>query len=145
MRSYRDLNAHDVEALADPLLRRRARHIVTETARALDCVDALRNGDAARVGALMSASHASLRDDYEVSTAALDAAVAAAVQTEGCLGARLVGAGFGGTAIALIDEVHGEPCLAAMRAALGHPGGRGAWILEPSPGLAALASDVITP
>jgi len=141
--SYRDVSLRDVEPLGDPLLRRRARHIVTETARALECADALRSGDAPRVGALMSASHASLRDDYEVSTPALDAVVAAASATPGCLGARLVGAGFGGTAIALIDEVHGEPCLAAMRAALGHPGGRGAWILRPTPGLASLAADVI--
>jgi galactokinase len=144
-RSYRDLHPADLAPLErrDPLLARRARHIVGETARALECAAALRRGDAAAAGELMSASHASLRDDYEVSTAALDAAVAAARSTPGCLGARLVGAGFGGTAIALVDEDAAHPCLDAMRGARPGAGGRGAWILRPSPGLAALAPDVI--
>jgi galactokinase len=146
--SYRDIEgAAAVERLPDPPLRRRARHIVTETARALDCAEALRRGDAARVGALMSASHASLRDDYQVSTRALDATVAAAEQVDGCLGARLCGAGFGGTAIALVREDRASACLDAMRAALSGTArdARGAWILRPSPGLAALAPDAITP
>jgi galactokinase len=144
-RSWREVSPQGVAALhgSDPLLARRARHVVTETARALECAAALRAGDMPRVGALMSASHASLRDDYEVSTPALDAVVAAAERSDGCLGARLVGAGFGGTAVALVHETHGESCLAAMRAALDGRGGRGAWLLAPSPGLAALAPDVV--
>jgi galactokinase len=146
-RSYREVTPHQADALAarDPLLARRARHIVTETARALECAEALRSDDAPRVGALMTASHASLRDDYEVSTPALDRVVAAAQRVDGCLGARLVGAGFGGTAIALVREDRAAACLDAMRAAVGASGGRGAWMLRPSPGLAALAPDVLTP
>jgi len=143
--SFRTVDLDAVEALADPLLRRRARHIVTETRRALECAGALGRGDAARVGALMSASHASLRDDYEVSTPALDAVVAAAESTPGCLGARMCGAGFGGTAIALVDVMDAGRCIAAMQAVLPEPGGRGAWLLQPSPGLAALAPDVLIP
>jgi galactokinase len=152
--SWRDVTAAQAEALADPLLRRRARHVVSETRRALDCAEALRRGDAARVGALMSASHASLRDDYEVSTDALDAAVAAAQAAPGCLGARLCGAGFGGTAIALARsgdaaavlaalESAGGPRPSAPAAAAGSPG-RGAWLLRPSPGLATLAPDAVS-
>jgi galactokinase len=145
--SFRDVRGDDVDALMrrDPLLGRRARHIVTETGRAFDCAVALRRGDAAEVGRLMSASHASLRDDHEVSTPALDAVVAAAQRSDGCLGARLVGAGFGGSAIALVHSDHAPACLDAMREAVGAPEGQGAWIVGPSPGLAALAPDVVTP
>jgi galactokinase len=89
----------------------------------------------------MSASHASLRDDYEVSTPALDAVVEAA-RGAGALGARLCGAGFGGTAVALVERGRGGDCLQAMRDAVGGRG-RGAWVLGPSPGLAVLAADVV--
>ena len=134
----------DTLAARDPLLGRRARHIVGEIARAVECAAALRVGDAERVGALMSASHASLRDDYEVSTAALDAAVAAAARVPECRGARLAGAGFGGTAVALVEEGSADACLRAMSAALpGQAAGRGGWVLAPAPGLAALAPDVV--
>jgi galactokinase len=82
----------------------------------------------------MSQSHASLRDDCEVSTAALDAVVAAAASVEGCLGARLCGAGFGGTAVALVEEGRAQRCLDAMG---------GGWVLAPASGLAELAADVV--
>jgi galactokinase len=80
---------------------KRARHVVTENARVLAAVEALRRRDFVEVGRLMYASHASLRDDYEVSTPELDTFVEVATQI-GALGARLTGAGFGGCAIALI-------------------------------------------
>jgi galactokinase len=143
--SYREVQAEQLEALVarDGLLGRRARHVVSETDRALACAEALRRGETEAVGALMSASHASLRDDFEVSTADLDAVVAAAEGVEGCRGARLAGAGFGGTAVALVEEGSAERCVDAMRAALPPSQGGGAWILRPSPGLAALAGDVV--
>jgi len=142
--SFRDAPAAAVESLHDDLLRRRARHIVSETRRAIACAAALRRGDAGAVGELMSASHASLRDDCEVSTAALDAVVAAAVRCEGCLGARLCGAGFGGTAVALVEEGRAEACIDAMQGALPLDArGRGAWVLRPSPGLHVLCPDVV--
>jgi galactokinase len=87
----------------DPTTHRRARHVVTENARTLDAADALARGDAPAVGALMDASHASLRDDFEVSRAELDAIVALARAQPGCHGARMTGAGFGGCAVALVD------------------------------------------
>ena len=146
--SYREVDPGGVEELVarDALLGRRARHIVSETQRALECVAALRRGDAAEVGRLMHGSHVSLRDDYEVSTPALDAVVAAAERSPGCMGARMCGAGFGGTAVALVREPDAAACLDAMRAALPAAGaeGRGAWLLRPSPGLAQLAPDVVT-
>jgi galactokinase len=82
----------------------RARHVVSENARVLEAADALRVGDVDRLGSLMSASHVSLRDDFEVSTPELDALVAALGRT-GAVGARLTGAGFGGCVVALTPAV----------------------------------------
>lgn len=80
----------------------RAMHVVTENARVLAAADALRAGDVSAVGALFNASHASLRDLYEVSSPDLDAAVECALVHPACYGARMTGAGFGGCAIALV-------------------------------------------
>jgi galactokinase len=80
---------------------RRARHVVTENDRTLRAVEALRRGDVAALGALLDASHESLRDDFEVSSPALDAMVACARKDPACYGARMTGAGFGGCAVAL--------------------------------------------
>ncbi|WP_067565561.1 galactokinase [Nocardia acidivorans] len=92
-----------IDRLGDPVLRRRARHVVTENARVLDVVDLLEAGDDPRlIGPALSAAHASLRDDFEVSTDELDTAVEIACAT-GAYGARMVGGGFGGSIIALVD------------------------------------------
>jgi galactokinase len=99
----------DVGRLPDDVLRRRARHVVTENARVLAFVDALAHDDLAAAGRLMSESHASLRDDFEVSTPALDDAVARLTATPGVYGARLTGAGFGGCAVALADRSSAAP------------------------------------
>ena len=80
----------------------RARHAVSEMKRVLDCVEALSNGDFVKVGQLINASHVSLRDDYTVSCPELDTAVEASLAA-GALGSRMVGGGFGGSAIALIE------------------------------------------
>ena len=86
-----------VEALPEPI-RRRARHVVTENLRVLEAAGGV---GAARFGQLMSASHASLRDDYEVSIGALDSLVGMLCAQDGVYGARLTGAGFGGACVAL--------------------------------------------
>jgi galactokinase len=99
----RHATLEDVSRLQDQLLQRRARHVVTENLRVLAFVDALRAGDLDRAGALMCDSHRSLRDDFEVSSAALDALVDRLVSTPGVYGARLTGAGFGGCAVALAE------------------------------------------
>jgi len=102
--SLRDLSVDDLER-AEKLLTdvtfRRLRHVVTENQRVLDAVAALRAGDPAQLGALFDASHASMRDDFEISTPELDLAVEIA-QANGALGARMTGGGFGGAAIALV-------------------------------------------
>jgi galactokinase len=98
----RDARVEDLSRLTGDELKR-ARHVVTENARVLAAARALERDDLKELGALMYASHASLRDDYEVSTPELDAFVDVARET-GTLGARLTGAGFGGCAIALIDR-----------------------------------------
>ncbi len=91
----------------------RARHVVSENARVLAFADALRRGDADALGPLLLASHASLRDDFEVSTPELDALVDRFVAA-GALGARLTGAGFGGSAVALVPEARLAAALAAV-------------------------------
>jgi galactokinase len=90
----------DVAGLRDPLLRHRARHVVTENARVDAMVAALRAHDLPTAGQLLVASHASLRDDFEVSVPALDALVDRLCDTAGVFGARLTGAGFGGMVVA---------------------------------------------
>jgi len=99
----------------DPPLRARFRHIVTEHARVADAEDALRAGALERFGARLAASHASLRDDYEVSTPALDELVEAAVSA-GAAGARLTGAGLGGAIVAVCEADRAEAVEASLRA-----------------------------
>jgi galactokinase len=94
-------NCADTARLADPVLRRRARHVCTDNERVLRAVELLRNGDYASVGPLLTAAHASLRDDFEVSWPQADVAVEAALAA-GALGARMIGGGFGGSVLALI-------------------------------------------
>jgi len=91
----------DLSAIGDPVVRRRARHVITEDARVVAMVDALAAGDHIAIGELLSASHRSLADDFEVSTPALDDLVARLTRSPGVLGARLTGAGFGGCAVAI--------------------------------------------
>ncbi|MDP5051894.1 MAG: galactokinase [Candidatus Planktophila sp.] len=105
--SLRELSMEQLEASRSLLTDTeylRARHAVTEMKRVLDCVDALTSSDFVRVGQLLNQSHASLRDDYAVSCPELDTAVDAALSA-GALGSRMVGGGFGGSAIALIQAV----------------------------------------
>jgi galactokinase len=98
----RDAGEVDLERLSGEELKR-ARHIVSENTRVLEAVEALRAGDFPELGRLMYASHASMRDDYEISTPELDAFVELA-EVSGAPGARLTGAGFGGCAIALVQD-----------------------------------------
>ncbi|GGB83741.1 galactokinase [Knoellia flava TL1] len=103
-------------ALPDDELRRRTRHVVTEIERVDSVVDALREGDLAEVGRLFVVSHESLRDDYEVSCTELDLVVDTAV-SEGALGARMTGGGFGGSAISLVRAGDVDRVTAAIEEA----------------------------
>jgi galactokinase len=139
--SCQELTESAIGALAlDPVIKRRLRHVMGETARALAAAEALRDADLEALGRLMSASHRSLRDLHEVSTPALDAVVAAAEKVHGCAGARLVGAGFGGAAVALVTSSAAAECRRAMAAACA---GGSTFELRPSPGVAVLAPDAV--
>ena len=94
----------------------RARHAITEMQRVLDCVDALGSGDFVRVGQLINESHRSLRDDYTVSCPELDTAVEASLAA-GALGSRMVGGGFGGSAISLIEAAKTSQTISAIEKA----------------------------
>ncbi|WP_420455660.1 galactokinase [Rubrivirga sp.] len=114
--SLRDVTAADLDAHADALgdLLPRARHVVTENARAVAAADALAAGDVAEVGRRMAGSHASLRDDYDVSGPELDRLVALA-HAAGSFGSRLTGAGFGGCTVNLVRPDRVEAWTAAVR------------------------------
>jgi galactokinase len=106
-----------LDAVGDPVDARRARHIVTENARVLDFVAAMRESDLAAAGALMTASHASMRDDFEITTTQLDAIAETAAAT-GAFGARMTGGGFGGCVIALVPTDRVGAVSAAVEAAM---------------------------
>ena len=93
--------AHLIE---DETIRRRARHAVTENARVKEAYDALAQSDFERFGELLNQSHASLKDDYEVTGKELDTLAESAQNVDGVLGARMTGAGFAGCAIALVHQ-----------------------------------------
>ncbi len=109
-----DESAALVAGIADATLRRRARHVVSEILRVSTAAEALKAADWPRLGALMTASHNSLRDDFEVSSPQLDTAVEALLSS-GALGARLTGAGFGGSVVALIETSRLETAVSAVR------------------------------
>ena len=105
--ALRDATLDDLDAKRDSIpdvVYRRARHVITEDARCLAFRDALATNDRHRIGVLMNASHASLRDDYEVSCPELDRMAEAAWSAPGCVGARMTGAGFGGACVALVQS-----------------------------------------
>jgi galactokinase len=124
-----------VNRLPDPL-RRRARHVVTENQRVLDAV---RAADAAALGRLMNASHASLRDDFEVSVPALDTLVRLLQQRAEVFGARLTGAGFGGACVALCRQGAVAGAATAALTAYAREGGNGR-LLVPAGALRAAAA-----
>lgn len=90
--------------IKDETLLKRARHVVSENQRVLKAVEVLNKGDLVSFGKLLNQSHKSLKEDYEVTGINLDAIVEAAQNAKGCLGARMTGAGFGGCAIAIVEN-----------------------------------------
>ncbi|HVA93153.1 MAG TPA: galactokinase [Chloroflexota bacterium] len=127
LRSLRDLDAAwltDLKLFLPETLYRRAHHVVTENQRTLEAAGVLQTGDMARMGALVRASHASLRDDYEVSSKELDAMAEAADAAPGCFGARMMGGGFGGCAIALVSASRWDEFAEATTAGYRQRSGR---------------------
>jgi len=115
-----------VEALPDPRMRARARHVVSENQRVLEARDALRAGDMVRFGALMTQSHQSLRTDFQTSTREVDALVESCL-ARGVLGARITGAGFGGCIVVLVEQGAEDRLVTSLRYA--HPQ---AWLVATS-------------
>lgn len=109
--SLRDVSIQEfreAETSLDPVPRKRARHIISENQRVLQSVAALHEGNLSEFGKLMYQSHLSLKLDFEVSCAELDAIVDICAESEGVYGARMTGAGFGGSAICLLNETSVE-------------------------------------
>ena len=114
------------DQIRDAVVMRRARHIITEDQRVQDAMRAMRRDDVAHLGELLNASHASLRDDFEVTNMALNRIVEAAQVQPACYGARMTGAGFGGCAVALVRKDGVESFTGAVTTTY-----RGATGLEP--------------
>ena len=122
VKALRDLRLGLLEVRAielEPTIAKRAMHVVSENERTVAAAEAMRAGDAARLGELMNASHESLRDDFEVSSDALDTIVEIARAQDGCYGARMTGAGFGGCAVALVRADAAPAFASAVSAAYG--------------------------
>jgi len=122
--SLRDVSVADLERarqLLDDVTFRRVRHVVTENQRVLDTVRALTEDGPLAIGALLDASHVSMRDDFEISIPELDLAVETAKAT-GAIGARMTGGGFGGAAIALVPHALVAAVESAVAAAFNERG-----------------------
>ena len=145
VKALRDVDRATLEARAaglDPVVLRRARHIVTENQRTLDAAQALAANDLERLGVLMAQSHASMRDDFEITVPAIDELVAlaqAAIGTEG--GARMTGGGFGGCIVAVLPESRVAAVRAAIESGYRAPSGEPAsiWVCHASEGAGVLA------
>ncbi|MFD6562988.1 galactokinase [Micromonospora profundi] len=118
--ALRDVTVDQLDAalarLDDEVTRRRVRHVVTEDQRVLDTVALLRAGRVRDIGPLLTASHVSMRDDFEITVPEIDTAVEAALAA-GALGARMTGGGFGGCVLALVDANSAEAVATAVRTA----------------------------
>ncbi|MFM2308768.1 MAG: hypothetical protein RLY87_889 [Chloroflexota bacterium] len=107
IKALRDVSSLQLQQFSQALpsiVLQRARHVISENERVLQGVAALRAGNVAEFGRLMNASHASMRDDYNVSIPEMDALVASAQRVSGCYGSRLTGAGFGGCTVSLVEN-----------------------------------------
>ena len=123
LREVQDRGLDALDAVTDDEDFRRARHILTENQRVLDVVAALEQSDFATAGEILTASHASMRDDFEITTAHIDLIADTAVRA-GALGARMTGGGFGGCVIALVPEDLADSVAETVRStvvAAGHP------------------------
>ena len=131
----RDLGVDDLPRLTalPGRLARRARHVITENARVLEAVAALRSGDVARLGQLFLASHASLRDDFEVSTPELDLLIELASADAEVYGARLTGGGFGGAVVILAHSGRGRAVGERLARTYATRSGRSPTLLVPQP------------
>lgn len=121
LREVQDRGPSAVAAVSDPVDARRARHVLSENQRVIDCVAALEHSDFAQAGRIFTASHASMRDDFGITTGHIDLIADAAVGA-GALGARMTGGGFGGCVIALVPADRTDAVGEAVRSAVAAAG-----------------------
>jgi galactokinase len=146
VRALRDLDLATLEAGAaglDPVVLRRARHVVSENRRTLEAAEALADNDLVRLGELMARSHDSMRDDFEITVPAIDRLVAITQQAIGAEGgARMTGGGFGGCIVALMPEARVESVRAVIEAGYRAPNGEAAtiWVCHASAGAGPVVS-----
>lgn len=143
--SLRDISPEQLlrsAGLLSPVSRRRAEHVVTENERVLKSVEAMKRNDLPLLGRLMTESHVSLRDRYEVSCSELDALVEIANSTPGVFGARMTGAGFGGSAVCLVAADRLDPLIDHLRAEYPKRVGRSLTITIAAPSDGASLVDV---
>lgn len=131
--SLRDLDAAALPRVAalPPLLARRARHVITENARVLSAVAGLESDDAPRLGRLFAESHASMRDDYEISTPEIEALVRLGAHHQDVYGARLTGGGFGGAVVYITQPGRARTAAHAICAAYNNETGKQGVVLVP--------------
>jgi galactokinase len=139
VRALRDVSVEMLDnrlAELEPIVARRARHVVYENRRVLQAIAAMQAGDVQQLGELFNQSHASLRDDFEVTNDALNLMVSCAQSHPACWGARMTGAGFGGCAVALVRQDSVEAFAQAVRAAYRQKSGleAGVYVCQPSQG-----------
>jgi galactokinase len=134
-----------IRAAVGAVVHRRARHVVGEIARTRAAAAALAAGRWPEVGALMAASHASLRDDFEVSCPELDALVEIAVAQPGVIGSRMTGGGFGGCTVTLVEEPHAAAASAAIAAGYRARTGRDCTLFTTRPAAGGWCRDLDAP
>ena len=144
VRSLRDVSHDELDEFGggmSSVVRRRLEHVIGEIARTQNAVAALKNGDMATFGQMMNLSHASLRDDYEVSSAELDFLTDWARRQPGVLGSRMTGAGFGGCTVTLVERSRAAGFIKGQIAAYKEAMGREArgWVCEAMAGAEVLA------
>ncbi|WP_066286342.1 galactokinase [Arthrobacter sp. B6] len=140
VKALRDVRVEDLEeaaGLLDEVTYRRVRHVVTENARVLQTVELLASEGPGSIGALLDASHASMRDDFEISCPELDTAVASS-RANGAIGARMTGGGFGGAAIALTPVELEQQVRAAVERAFAEAGYKAPDIFTVTPAAGAM-------
>lgn len=141
--ALRDATVDQIDRVDDATDRRRAHHVITENQRVLEAVEAMKQGDIERLGALMNESHRSLSEEYEVSSPALDLISSIAREHDGTIGARMTGGGFGGAAVALVHDAQAdavaEHVVDRYRAESGHTSDL--WSVVPSAGASIVSTD----
>jgi len=118
VRNLSDLTVSDLwmidSYIPDPVVRKRAKHVITENGRTLDAIKALENNDIALLGKLMNESHDSLCTDYEVTGAELDTLVYEGRKLPGVIGTRMTGAGFGGCTVSIVESAHAKEFISRL-------------------------------